>query len=94
MKKVLIFILLLVLTVSLFAGCGNKDFLEAEDAQKIALKDLGIREQDADSIHVHVGQMEEGPSYSIHIEYQGQTHEYVILATTGEILSANIVEGH
>lgn len=93
MKKALIFILLLALTVSLFAGCG-KDFLEAEDAQKIALKDMGIKEKDAENIHIHVGEMAEGPSYSIHIDYQGQTHEYVILATTGEILSAGIVQGH
>lgn len=93
MKKALIFILLLALTVSLFAGCG-KDFLEAEDAQKIALKDLGIKEKDADGIHVHVGEMAQGPAYSVHVEYQGETHEYVILAATGEILSADIVDGH
>lgn len=91
MKKVLIFVLLLALVMSLFAGCG-KDFLESEDAQKIALKDLGIKEADADSIHVHVGQMTQGPAYSIHIEYEGITHEYVILAATGEILSVGTVE--
>lgn len=93
MKKALIFILLLALTVSLFAGCG-KDFLDAEDAQKIALKDLGIKEKDAENIHIHVGEMTEGPSFSIHIDYQGQTYEYVILATTGEILSTGVVQGH
>ena len=92
MKKVLIFILLMALTVSLLAGCGNKDFLEAEDAQKIALKDLGIKEKDADSIHIHVGEMAEGPSFSVHVEYDGQTYEYVILATSGEILSVGTVE--
>lgn len=93
MKKVLIFLLLLALTVSLFVGCG-KDFLSDKDAQKIALEDLGIKEKDADSIHIHVGEMTEGPAYSVHVEYQGQTHEYVILAATGEILSSDIVDGH
>lgn len=93
MKRVLIFVLLLALTVSLFAGCG-KAFLSDKDAQKIALKDLGIKEKDADGIHIHVGQQTQGPVYSVHVEYQGETHEYVILATTGEILSANIVDGH
>ena len=91
MKKVLIFVLLLALVMSLFAGCGKK-FLESEDAQKVDLKDLGIKEADAQSIHVHVGQMAEGPAYSIHIEYEGVTHEYVILAATGEILSVGTVE--
>lgn len=93
MKKALLFVLLLALTVSLFAGCG-KDFLEDKDAQKIALEDLGIKEKDADSIHIHVGEMAQGPAYSVHVEYQGQTYEYVILATTGEILSSAIVDGH
>lgn len=91
MKKVLIFVLLLAMAVSLFAGCG-KDFLEAEDAQKIALKDLGIKEKDAENIHVHVGDMDSGPAYSIHIDYEGQTYEYVISATTGDILVVDTIE--
>ena len=91
MKKALVLILLLALTVSLFAGCG-KAFLDAEDAQKIALEDMGIKEKDADNIHVHVGDMAQGPSFSIHIDYQGQTYEYVILATTGEILIVDTIE--
>ena len=88
MKKMLVFMLLLALIVSLFAGCGN-GFLDANDAQKVALKDLGIKAKDAESIHVHIGEMPEGPSYSIHIDYEGLTYEYVILATTGEILQIN-----
>ena len=93
MKKLLVFILMLALVVSFFAGCGNKGFLEAADAQKIALEDLGIKEKDADNIHVHVGDAEEGPAYSIHIDYNGLTYEYVILAATGEIvLVDNITE--
>lgn len=93
MKKLLVFALVLAMVVSLFAGCGNK-FLDSEAAQKVALKDLGIKAAEADSIHVHGGEQAEGPVYSIHIEYQGQTYEYVILAATGEILSTGIVEGH
>lgn len=93
MKRWIAIVLLLVFALGLFAGCGKK-FLTAEDAQKVALKDLGIKEKDADGIHVHVGESAEGPAYSIHIEYQGQTHEYVILAISGEILSAGIVDGH
>lgn len=92
MKKVFVFLLLLALTVNLFAGCGNKAFLESEDAQKIALDDLGIKEKDAESIHIHVGEMEEGPAFSVHIAYNGLTYEYVILAATGEILTVGTVE--
>lgn len=92
MKKTIILILLLALVVSLFAGCGEKKFLEAEDAQKIALEDLGIKEKDAESVHIHVGEVEEGPAFSVHIEYEGKTYEYVILAATGEIVTVGTVE--
>ena len=93
MKRFVAIVLLLVLTAGLLAGCG-KNILTAADAQKVALKDMGIKEKDADNIHIHTGQSAQGPAYSIHVEYQGQTHEYVILAATGEIVSNGIVEGH
>lgn len=93
MKRIIVCVLLLALTVSLLAGCG-KGFISAEEAQKVALKDLGIKENQAEGIHVHGGEREEGLVYSIHIDYQGQTYEYVILADNGEILSTDIVEGH
>ena len=93
MKRLTAIVLLFVLALSLLAGCGSK-LLTSDDAQKVALKDLGIKEKDADSIHVHVGTAAEGPAYQIHVEYQGQTYEYMILAATGEILSTGTVQGH
>lgn len=93
MKKIIAIILLLAMALSLLAGCGSK-LLTSEDAQKVALKDLGIQENDADNIHVHIGNSPEGPAYQIHIEYAGQTYEYMILAATGEILSTGTVQGH
>ena len=93
MKKLIAIILLLTLSVSLLAGCG-KQFLDTEDAQKIALKDLGIKEKDADGIHTHGGESANGPVYSVHIDYNGQTYEYIIRAVDGQILSKDTVEGH
>ncbi len=93
MKKVIACILLLALTVSLLAACCQK-FISAEKAEKIALKELGIKAEDADGIHTHGAETPNGPAYSIHVEYEEQTHEFVILAATGEILSSGIVEGH
>ena len=93
MKKVFAFILVLVLIVGVFTGCGKK-FLDTADAEKIALQDLGIKAKNVDSIHTHGGQGESGPVYSVHIDYNGQTYEYIIQATDGQILSTDIVEGH
>ena len=89
MKKIIAIVLLLTLCISLLAGCGNKAFIDANDAQKIALNDLGIKAKDADSIHIHVGQEAEGPAFSVHVDYEGLTYEYIILAANGEIKSVN-----
>ena len=93
MKKVLAMILILILVVGIFAGCGKK-FLDTAAAEKVALKDLGIKAKDADSIHTHGGEGENGPVYSVHVEYNGQTYEYIIQAMDGTILSSGIVDGH
>jgi len=87
-KKIITFALLAALLLSLFAGCGKNDFLTAEQAQKVALKDLGIKASQAESIHTHVGSDENGaPAYSIHITVDGEGYEYLIRAADGEILA-------
>ena len=93
MKKVFATILVLILVTGVFTGCGKK-FLDTADAEKVALQDLGIKAKDADSIHTHGGQGENGPIYSVHVEYEGQTYEYIIQAIDGKILSSGTVEGH
>jgi uncharacterized membrane protein YkoI len=55
---------------------------------------MGIKAKDADSIHTHGSESENGPVYSVHVEYDGQTYEYIIQAIDGKILSSGIVEGH
>ena len=91
MKKIIAFVLLAAMLLSL-AACGKGDFLTAEQAQKVALKDLGIKASQAESIHTHVGADETGaPAYSIHITVDGEGYEYLIRAADGEILS--IVQG-
>ena len=93
MKKVFAMILVLIMVFCVLAGCG-KSFLDTADAEKVALQDMGIKAKDADSIHTHGSESENGPVYSVHVEYDGQTYEYIIQAIDGKILSSGIVEGH
>lgn len=93
MKKVFAMILVLIMVFGVLAGCG-KSFLDTADAEKVALQDMGIKAKDADSIHTHGSESENGPVYSVHVEYDGQTYEYIIQAIDGKILSSGIVEGH
>ncbi len=93
MKKVFAMILVLIMVFGVLAGCG-KSFLNTADAEKVALQDMGIKAKDADSIHTHGSESENGPVYSVHVEYDGRTYEYIIQAIDGKILSSGIVEGH
>ena len=93
MKKLICFLLCAVMVLGIFAGCG-KNFLSTADAEKVALQDMEIKAKDADSIHTHGGEGEKGPVYSVHVEYNGQTYEYIIQAMDGTILSSGIVDGH
>lgn len=93
MKKLIAVLLVLALSVSLLAACGQK-YITSEKAEKIALKEMGVTGDEVDATHIHVAETADGPAYSIHVEYNGQTHEYVILAATGEIVSSGIVHGH
>ncbi len=93
MKKVIAILILLALSVSLLAACGQK-FITTEKAEKIALKEMGLTGEAVEAVHTHVAETADGPAYSIHVEYEGQTYEYVILAATGEILSSGTVHGH
>lgn len=93
-KRVISVLVLAALLLTLLAACGNKGFITAEQAQKIALKDLGIRASQADDIHTHAGTLADGtPIYNIHVTVQGVDYEYVIQANGGEIISANIGSG-
>lgn len=91
-KKIIAFVLLAAMLLSVLAGCGNQGYLSAEQAQKVALKDLGIKASQAESIHTHVGADASGaPAYSIHITVDGEGYEYLIRAADGEIL--DVIQG-
>ena len=88
MKRILTIVLLVALALTLFAACDEKKPLPltAEDAQEIALKDLGISAKKASDIHTHPHMEGNTPCYNIHITYNGVEYEYLIAANTGYII--------
>ena len=90
-KKYLIFILVtaIILTgvlVMVFIGDKDDKSLTANDAKKVALSDLNIKESEADSIHVHTVTENNVPCYAVYVSVDGKNWEYTINGFTGEIL--------
>ena len=91
-KKKYLFLILAVaviltgILVALIAGGSQNDTLSIDDAKKVVLKDLSIKEREADSIHVHPTTVEDTPCYSVYITIDGENWEYIIDSFTGKIL--------
>ena len=91
-KKKYLFIIVAVaviltgILVAVIAGGNQNDPLSIEDAKKVVLKDLSIKESEAGSMHVHPTTVEDTPCYSVYITIDGENWEYIIDAFTGKIL--------
>ena len=90
MKKYIAIFTLTALMLCLLAACGSSA-VSANEAQAIAIKDLGVSEKDVQDAHTHV--LTEGgkPCYSIHITVGDAEYEYTVSAE-GEILSSTRID--
>jgi uncharacterized membrane protein YkoI len=84
-KRIIAVLLVVCMAAVLMAACGSK-VVDIEEAKKIALKDMGITEQQATAVDAHITEHEGIASYSIYITYNGAQTEYIIHGKTGEIL--------
>ena len=84
-KRIIATVLLVVLCLSLFA-CSKKDAtITTAEAQKIALKEIGMTADQVDDIHVHATQYEGVACYQMHIT-AGDDVYYVYIDQTGKVL--------
>ena len=86
-KRVLICLLLAAMLCGMLAACNNNKLISGEEAKAIALKDMGITEEQAKSVDIHPAVGDGEPLFSIYITYNGKTMEYVINAASGAIVS-------
>ena len=87
-KRIIAIIALLVLALTLFAGCKKNKTVTSEEVQKIALKAANLTAEQVDDVHVHVTSYEGVPCYQIHITVGEQEYAYYI-DQSGEILNAD-----
>ena len=86
-KRIIATLLLVALSSTLFAACGKKNTtISTEEAQKIALKELGMTAAEVDDIHVHATQHDGKPCYQMHITAGDSTY-YVYIDQTGKVLA-------
>lgn len=84
-KRIIASLLLVVLCLSLFA-CGKKSTtITTAEAQKIALKEIGMTAEQVDDIHMHATQYEGVACYQMHIT-AGDDVFYVYIDQTGKVL--------
>lgn len=84
-KRITAILLLVCMAVTLLAACGS-NAIDIQKAKEIALKDMGITEEQATAVDAHLTEYEGAASYSIYITYNGAQTEYIINGKTGEIL--------
>ena len=83
-----IVVVALIALIAIFAGSGSNDGgpLDTDDAKKVVLNDLGVKESKVDSLHIHTSEENGIPCYLIYVTYNGENLEYLINGLTGEIL--------
>ena len=83
------FAALVLVLLCFLAGCANETFT-AQQAQELALSEMGRKASEVDEIHSHVISYEGKPCYQIHITIGESEYEYTI-SSAGDILHADIL---
>ena len=84
-KRIVSVLFAAILVLGLLAGCSKSDTISAEQAQKVVLEDLGVT-ADQVQLHLHVGEFEGKPCYSVYVTIGGENLQYLVDSHTGEIL--------
>ena len=86
-KRIIAILLLTCMALALLAACDSTGAIDDQKATEIALKDMGITEDQADEIHAHVGEQDGVAGFNVYITYNGEQIAYFIHGKTGDIIS-------
>ena len=85
-KRIISLLMIAVLMGGMLAACGKDGPLTAEDAKKVVLNDLGVKERNVDSIDVHMTPIGDSMGYIVYVSMGEEHLQYVVDGITGEIL--------
>lgn len=91
LKKIISVLLILCTLTLLLAACGKEEAITSDRAKEIVQEELGEAGKKA-QLHVHAGDHEGTPCYSVYVTMNGKTMEYKVDMMSGEILA--IVESN
>ncbi len=84
MKKLLA--LLLILCMVFCVGCADDGVVSQDDARKIAIEAMDVREKDVSETHIHISEYEGKPCFNVHLTVNGHSYEVIVDVATGEVL--------
>ena len=94
-KRIISLLMIAVLMVGMLAACGKDGPLTAEDAKKVVLNELGVKERNVDSIDLHMTPIGDSMGYIVYVSMGEEHLQYVVDGITGEILHKEETdEGH
>lgn len=85
-KRITSVLLLVCLMMALLAGCHSNKALTREDAEKIALEDMGLVSTQVQGLDTHVTTHDGEACCSVYVTVGTEQTEYLIHGKTGEIL--------
>ena len=86
-KRMVSLLVIVVMLASLLVACGNDGPLTTDDAKKVVLSDMGVKEKDVDSIDVHITTVDGVACYAVYVSIGDEHMEYLVNGRTGEILA-------
>jgi predicted small lipoprotein YifL len=85
-KRIVSLLMIAVLVIGLLAACDKDGPLDAEDAKKVVLADMGLKERQVDSLDVHMSPMGESMAYAVYVTVDDHHWVYMVDGLSGEIL--------
>ncbi len=86
-KKIFAVMTVCMLLLGMLTACGSNDPITAEEAQKIALETVGLKENQVTDMHTHIVEEKGIPCFQIHFTNNGKDMTVLINAATGEVIS-------
>lgn len=94
-KRILTLLLAAVMLLGLLTACSDDGTYSVDDAKKLVLEDLGIKEKQVESFDTHLTTIDSAACYLIYISAEGKHWQYTVNSLTGEIIEkAENATGH